>query len=82
MRSITLGTNAFAVSLNFANPGVIKFSASVDSFDAMKRQESMNRIEKLFETCFENEMYFSSLFGITDIDLVSFPSSVTMKCAS
>lgn len=64
MRSITLGTNAFAVSLNFSNFGLNQYVVSV----AMNRQESMDRIEMLLVTCFENKMYFPSLFGITEID--------------
>ncbi|KAE9523165.1 hypothetical protein AGLY_016398 [Aphis glycines] len=71
-----------AVSLNFSNPGVNKFSESVDKLEAINLNVSMNRIEKLLETCFENEMNFSSLFGITKILFTSRPSSVTIKCAS
>jgi hypothetical protein len=49
-----MSTNDFAVFLNFSNPGVIKFFASVDSFEGMKRHESTNRVVKLLETYLEN----------------------------
>jgi len=47
-------------------PGVNKFSESVDKLEAINFNVSMNRIGKLLVTCFENEMNFSSLFGITE----------------
>ncbi|KAE9543378.1 hypothetical protein AGLY_002178 [Aphis glycines] len=65
--NLPLTRSTFSFFLNLSNPGVNKCSVSIDNFDAMNRLGSMNRIEKLLVTCFENEMYFSSLFRITEI---------------
>ena len=72
----------FSVSLNFLNPCVIKFDASVDKINAINLNVSMNRIVKAFLIYYKNEINFSSLFGITEIVCVSKPSSDTIICAS
>jgi len=48
------GKNVFCSLSELLDPGVIKLYESIVSFGAMKRHESMNRIEKLLVTCFEN----------------------------
>jgi len=67
------------VSLNFLKSDVNKFEASGDKLEAMNLNVSINRIVKELLIYFENEINFSSLFGITEIVFVSYPSSVTIK---
>lgn len=47
-----------AVSLNFSNPGVNKFSVIVNNTEAINLNVSMNCTKKSLVTCFENEMIF------------------------
>jgi len=50
--------------------------------ESMKRKVSINRTLNVLDTYFVNEMNFSSLFGITVIFWLSWPSSVIIRWTS
>ncbi|VVC42896.1 Hypothetical protein CINCED_3A012483, partial [Cinara cedri] len=81
-RDISSLLNTFIVSRNLTKSGVNKFDARDESFDAIKRPVSINLTVKVLLTYFENEINFSALLGMTEIVSASYPSSLTMKCAS
>jgi len=60
-----------------------RFSAKFAELVAMNRHVSTNLTENELFIYFENEIYFSSVFAITDI-LLLLPSDrfVTIKCES